>query len=421
MKEFTGYEYLLIDIANNHWSGLDKATFEVRIAWTTRKLAVLEAEAENNSWKERPLYVKAVMALRTVQAGFTTGHLVGFDAIGSGMQIMSAVTGCVSGAAATGLVHDNIRSDPYTEITALMSKELKVNYSTERSKVKLATVAGLYGSKAEPEKLFGKDTPELEAFSRAVVKLAPGACELLQDLLKSWNAWELSHAWKLPDGYTAFVKVMQQVKQRIEIDEIQHHKFDYIYYINEGEKSGVKNAANVIHSIDAYVLRSLVRRCNYDATHVAHIAGSIQFELLSRSMNNGKPTPYGSTIDICPEVEYYMELYKFSQMADVVILPYLDGFNVSLLTTTHLQKLQEIIESMMCHKPFEISTVHDDFRCHPNNVNSLRKHYRDILAELAEGEILSDIFSQLNGKSLTYIKLSNNLGAIIRKSNYALS
>jgi len=54
-------------------------------------------------------------------------------------------------------------------------------------------------------------------------------------------------------------------------------------------------------------------------------------------------------------------------------------------------------------------------------MNHLRLHYREILAQLAESTVLDDILSQLYGTTGTFQKKSTNLGAKIRKSNYALS
>jgi len=78
-----------------------------------------------------------------------------------------------------------------------------------------------YGSKAVPKELFGEDTPELNAFYKAAHQVAPGAWELLQDLLASWQPYTLSHEWKLPDGFDAKVKVMAKREARIEVDELK--------------------------------------------------------------------------------------------------------------------------------------------------------------------------------------------------------
>jgi DNA-directed RNA polymerase len=140
-QEFTSYEYLLIDIANNHHSDLDKKTFNERIDWVNNNLGQLEAEAEGHSWKARPLYLKACQTLRKAQQGKPTGHLVGFDAICSGMQIMSALTGCESGAKATGLIDTGKRPDAYTECTTLMINILGHHIPGERKRVKEAVNA----------------------------------------------------------------------------------------------------------------------------------------------------------------------------------------------------------------------------------------------------------------------------------------
>lgn len=54
-------------------------------------------------------------------------------------------------------------------------------------------------------------------------------------------------------------------------------------------------------------------------------------------------------------------------------------------------------------------------------MNHLRQHYINIFAELAESNLLDDLLSQIHGKPGHFKKLSNNLGELIRGSNYALS
>ncbi len=130
MVLYSGYEYLLIDIANNY--GLDKQTFETRIQWTQDHLT--ELETLRGDTKSRPLYLKAVMALRDAQKGIPSGHLVGFDAVCSGVQIMSVLTGCVAGATATGLVDPDVRADAYSSVTTAMTARI----DPRKSLVKIA-------------------------------------------------------------------------------------------------------------------------------------------------------------------------------------------------------------------------------------------------------------------------------------------
>jgi hypothetical protein len=418
MQTFSGYDYILIDIANQF--GLDKETFETRLQWANDNLNILESLADQADTK--PLYLKGVMALRKAQAGIPTGHMIGMDACSSGIQIMSTLTGCVAGATATGLVDPTVRADAYGKLTEMMRAVLGVTMTAvSRADAKQALMTTFYGSRDEPKAIFGEDTVEIAAFYQAATTMAPGAWELLQDLLGSWQPFALSHSWKLPDGFDARVKVMTKVdkensRSRVEVDELDHATFTYEFYENVGSKSGLSNAANVVHSIDAYVVRSIQRRCNYSVDAIGRGALLIEIEMIGRKL--GKRD---EMFDPDGNVSYYINQYDRSGMADVVIVPHLDANNIAGLSDQHLDALATIVNHMLTYRPFSVVTVHDEFKCGPNHMNHLRQQYINIFAELAESRLLDDLLSQLHGTPGTFTKLSNNLGALIRGSNYALS
>lgn len=414
MIKYSGYEYMCIDIANQY--GLDKELFETRIQWTQDHLSELEGLSDKAECQ--PLYKKAVMALRKAQKGIATGHLVAVDAVCSGVQLMSVLTGCIAGATSTGLVNPNERADAYSKLTEVMEGILGGKVHISRADAKQALMTTMYGSKAEPKKLFGEDTPEIDAFYSAANKIAPGAWELLQDLLASWKPYALIHEWKLPDGFDAKVKVMTKQEVRIEIDELDHATMGYEFYENVGQKSGLSNVANVVHSVDAYVLRCIHRRCNYDHDAVSVASLLLESEMLRRMLGGQQEAEY---IDLTGKASYYIEQYERSGMADVVILPYLDTLTITALSYKHLQKLVEIVNGMLEYKPFEVITIHDSFAAHANNVNHVRQQYINVLADMAESNLLDDLLSQLYGKPGKFNKLSTNLGTLIRNSNYALS
>ncbi|WP_289101011.1 DNA-directed RNA polymerase [uncultured Marinobacter sp.] len=414
MQLFTGWDYLLIDVANQF--GHDKELFADRIQWTTENLEHLEELADEAD--ERALYLKGVQAIRKAQQGVPTGHMIGFDAVCSGMQIMSTLTGCEAGANATGLVDPNRRADAYTDCTGIMQRFIPTLPDNERKKIKQAVMTVLYGSKREPKNLFGEGTEELNAFYKAMGELAPGAVELLEDLLNSWQPFALSHEWVLPDGYEAKVKVMTKVEKRLEVDELDHATFSYEYYVNEGQEKGLSNVANVVHSIDAYVLRSLIRRCNYDHGLILWASEVIEMVLLERA------TGVEHSVDtywLDDDFNHLRERYEATQMPDIRILDYCGVLEIKALSSDHLRALANIVNSMLEHKPFPIVSVHDEFKCHANNMNWLRLHYRDIFAEMADSTILDDVLSQLYGTQGHFPKKSPNLAAKIRNSNYALS
>jgi len=411
MVMYTGFQWLLIDAATQY--GLDKLTFEERIQWSMDHLDELEALA--NDAETKPMYIKVVMAIRDAQQGNPIGHMVGVDGTCSGIQMMSVLTGCEAGARATGLVDPNVRADAYTACTETMNTLLGGGFSASRKDAKEALMTSFYGSKNVPKRLFGEETPELAAFYQAAQIIAPGAWELLQDLLASWQPYALEHRWKLPDGFDARIKVMKQVEARIEVDELDHATFTYEFYENKGAKSGLSNAANVVHSVDAYVLRSMHRRCNYNREVAEQVAAWIEIEMLERIMGANRCTskPAG-------KAGYYVEQYERSSVADIVIMPYLTQENLEELSQEHLEELAKIINGMLQYQPFELVTVHDDFKAHPNNVNWVRWQYREIMAELANTYLLDDLLSQIHGSPGTSTKLSNTLGEKIRESAYAL-
>lgn len=406
--EFSGYEWVLIDIASNY--GLDKETFEDRLMWSVNHIDELESLAEVMEWKQKPLYVKGVLALRAIQRGEATGHMVGLDAASSGLQIMSVITGCISGCKATGLIDRTKRPNAYQDCVELMQELVPEIEDQAYDDVKQAVMTTLYGSKREPIKLFGEDTIELETFYDALDTLAPGAVALLDILLNSWQPHALKHSWVLPDNHHVEVKVEEAFKVRIEVDELKH-RFTYIYYENSGTKSGLSNAANVIHSIDAYILRCLIRECNYDLQAFSDLHNLILEVQLLRSMGTqvkaGKAT-----------VEH--QRYIDTGIADATIIGKLNSENIHYLSSKHLADLQEMICNSLQHKPFEIIAVHDDFKCRPDYVDYMRMHYRKILGRLARGKILDDILSSIEGKPVVISKLHRSLDKKIENSRYGI-
>jgi len=416
MLTFSSFEYLCIDIANQY--GMDKLTFDKRIQWTKDNIKKLEKlgkeKLAEGKWKEYPLYVKAVMTLRKAQAGIPTGHMVHFDATCSGMQIMSATTGCEAGAFATGLTDPNRRADAYTDCHILMKQYVPALPDAARSDVKDAVMTSLYGSKAEPKKLFGEGTPELEAFYKALQELAPGAVGLLNALRSSWQPFSLKHSWVLPDNHHVHVKVTKKVTARIKVAELGNSSFSHIFENNMGLPHGLSNVANVVHSIDGWILRTLVRRCDYDIVLVNMLSDAISEELLVRDLG------YEPTGELDVSLIEIVEKYRSTGIADLSVVPKLENVCISVLPTDFLKDLNVQLNQMLTHEPFDVVTVHDSFACLPKHMNQLRYHYKEIMAQLADSTILDDIFSSIHGEPMVYEKLSTGLGDKIRNSNYAI-
>lgn len=70
---------------------------------------------------------------------------------------------------------------------------------------------------------------------------------------------------------------------------------------------------------------------------------------------------------------------------------------------------------------WELLSIFDDFRASPNNIHQMRQNYIDIMCELADSNILSEIISEIAGEDIQYVKLSDNLSDYIKESEYAIS
>lgn len=71
---------------------------------------------------------------------------------------------------------------------------------------------------------------------------------------------------------------------------------------------------------------------------------------------------------------------------------------------------------------FELVHIHDSFWASPNYMNQVRQNYKDILANIADMDLLQDIYRQVSGDLRAIIKKdSTDLNKYIKDSNYALS
>lgn len=248
MKTFTPWQYLLMEAATQHSMG--KKTFEERIQWGKDNLSQLETLVDTA--EEPALYMVAIMAIRQVQKGLPTGILVSMDAVCSGLQLMSVLSGDANAAEMTGLVRDDKRPDAYTDITDAMNRLLQqaglVSVQVARDEAKDAVMTACYASKAVPKRIFGEDTPELGTFYQTLNQEAPGPWELVGTLTKAWNPRAKEHAWEMPDGFQVRVPVEVTNSARVEVEELDGTSFTYRYTQVGTQKKGLSLAANLIHS-----------------------------------------------------------------------------------------------------------------------------------------------------------------------------
>lgn len=405
-KQYTAIEYMAIDVANHF--GLDKLEFEDRIQWVKTNQDCLESLADKA--EDKPLYVKSVNHFRKALQGLPTGHTVALDSCASGLQLMSVLTGCESGAYMTGLVDPNKRMDAYSKVTEYMSQLLDENIEVPRKDAKQALMTSLYGSMAKPKEIFGKGTPAYKAFYEVLSTKCKGAYALLRILLNAWDSSKEYNHWVLPDGYNAYIPVMQSITDRVKIEEL-NYTMSVQTWVNKPMDFSLSICANAIHSVDAYVLRTLVRHVNYSVKQVKKAIGLIEEALLSE---------YVAPEHIVEEAVMPIHLYVKTGIADIVCIQHIEKI-VHQLPHSMLRKLLHTLKTMLQHEPFEVITVHDSFACHANHCNTLRYWYKEILSEIAESTLLNHLLTQIYGEECNFKKINPNLASLIRNSNYGLS
>jgi hypothetical protein len=164
---------------------------------------------------------------------------------------------------------------------------------------------------------------------------------------------------------------------------------------------------NTVHSIDGMIVREMLRRCNYDKHQMVQLLDMCTRGVKTKSTSRPKDKL----------VLRLWELYEKSGFLSARILDELDHENFGLVDRYRIQNLL----FSMPHRPFEMISVHDCFKCLPNYGNDLRLQYNKILAEIAGSEMLSFLISQIVGRPIQVTKLDPTLAQDVVSTNYALS
>ena len=320
----TKLDNLKIAVANH--AGQDKLTWKERINWFDS----MNNQFETRDWDEPILGRKAITAYQDTINGKATGYVMSLDATASGLQIMSALTGCTKTAEACNMLYTGRREDLYTMIADSMNTQLDSNNSVDRKLVKHPIMTHYYNSKVVPEEAF--NVIQLEVFYKTLDTAFEGAEALMNTVNEFWNYNSDVHTWTLPDGHVARVPVVEMSDTRVEVDELDHRTFTYRYAKQQPSKNYKSLVANVVHSVDGYIAREMVRRSSFDLVH-----------------------------------------------------------------------------------------IHDCFVFSPEYLEDVSQLYRDIMIEIANSTLLSDILSELKGSYVKVNKLTNTLSTEIAKSEYMLS
>lgn len=401
MTQFTGMEYLQMDVASNF--GLSKKTWSERLNWFKTNEPNLEGMIKQA--KEPAMYFAAVKALRKAQRGEVVNYPVSLDGTSSGLQILSCLTGDRKAALLCNVLNNNgKRMDAYKEVYERMLKALGTKAVLKADDVKQAVMTSLYGSQAVPREVFGENSTQLAQFYKTMEEEAPLAWELNTAFLQMWDPNVDVNAWVLPDNFHAVIKVMGKTS---EVVEFLGKTYSIDRMVQMPQKEGRSLGANVTHSVDGMIVREMTRRCDYDPIRIDAVRQALK----------GQMCDFGKTNEA--DEEMVVLLWQHYQDSGFLSARILDHLGVDNMHHVDPAVIEELLNSLPA-KPFKILTIHDCFRCLPNYANDMRFQYANQLALIAKSNLLCFIVSQIMGKYVPVTKGDNDMWKEIYESEYAI-
>lgn len=416
-REFTAAEYLKIDIATNYGDvdtqfgpvDLDKVDFEERIAWFDKVEADGQLVQMIQSADKPALFYAGLQAYDAMLQGEPIGYPISLDACASGLQLLSVLANCEKSALRCGVIDTGHREDAYMSLFETMQNNAGGIYlSAGRKDLKQAVMTSLYGSKAQPKRIFGEDTPALGLFYDTMETEIPGAWDLNLALKSLWQSYETSHSWSLPDGFEVEMTVEALTTDEVlflgEVTEVYTKQ-------KEGKAMGLSLSPNIIHSIDGMIVREISRRCSYDTRKVDALR-----KMCDKALRGKGPRMMGTSRKCDIELRGLWKRFLKTGFLSARVIDLIDSDNIGCVSAAQVKELLGSLPK----KSFPVLAIHDCFRIHPNYGNDLRRQYNLILAELAHSDILSDIASQVTGATQRFTKVGN-IAHKIADSNYTLS
>ena len=345
-------QWLAMDVARAY--GLDKATWSERLQWT------LDNPELQRGAKDPFTYKSAWEALQKARRGEAIDHLVSLDATASGIQCLALMAQDAESARAVNLGTDVV-NNPYRRV-----KEHMGNYDYEM--VKQATMTSFYESVATPMELFGAD---YDKFVAAAATMLPGPWAI-KDAIASCMTCRDQYRWTMMDGYKVVMDVTSPVECSMDIG--QGHMISWI----EHRKAAVRTkglTANVTHSLDALVLREVLRRAN---SYYAWIPERFL-------------TPFTEFREHDIMLAQSILRWQQSKFLSFEILEHIDLFNQHLVP----QELRDALDARTSCSEMYIQPIHDCYRVRATDASKLFQIVKEVMADLAYARTVDWLLPQI--------------------------
>lgn len=397
MQHFTGIEYLAMDIAKNMDKNQEKSTWEERLSYVEQNILPVITPCSSN--EELALLSKqgdnpeeaflGLVALRDTANGVPTNISVSLDATASGLQILAAISGDFLGCAWTNLINETDEQDFCYDIYSELFREIGETKFT-RKQLKYALMVYFYGGYTAALEHLNNDKEAYAKMEKAVKAYFPQMYVLRQRLLDTIDPAVTEYRWNAPDGFEVITQTFSKVNVRV-------GEFSFIAKVQGQDPHFKGTLANFAHTLDGYICREIIRRCNYEPKVLQRAK-----VILEKGIGL---FPLQEPIHLNAGIFGNKKLVK------------------RIANSTIRDEALELVNSMLSYKPFPVLPVHDCFRVPPKYGNILRYWYKEIVSEIVESGVAESMAQQIGLKqvwcnnSLTRYQLADCIRA---EAEYAI-
>lgn len=331
-------------------------------------------------------------AVADVLEGKPTGYLAKLDTKQSGLTLQSLIT------------RDEVALNTLLSDTDIYSWFIeKLGIEVTRKQMKKLVIPRYYGSeKGIMRKFEALGYPfKAQEFFRLYAELLP-KCDMLRAImLDAWQWCKDSYHWLAPDMGSC-----NQAVQEAEPSDWSKAttKFEWgnpafgmctakVYVPKKGVRpfgdDGTRSlGANLIHSLDAYALRELVRRCSQ----------ADRFTALWYSLNE----PDDKVVAKDAKVQEFYDFWKRTGIPSLRVLEFISEGDV--LPKEYYDALEKNVKRLP-EQRFDIAfTVHDEFACHVNYADLMQKQFNYILSDLYQGHYLDYVKEAFDWETARFLK-----------------
>lgn len=196
--------------------------------------------------------------------------LIGLDAKSSVIQLMVVLSGDKFGCRYVGLTKTG--ANIYKEINNWL--KLLFGYIEPIKKTKKMVMTHFYNSKKAQMLNYEE---KYDAFENNLALLLPGPTRLQKEINAVFDPKKSVHEWLLPDGFRAYSVGVNTETKVIKHDIPGFKNFRYKRKVLTEGEGRLSLVPDIIHSIDAYVAREMVRKCREVGIEVLPIHDNFLF------------------------------------------------------------------------------------------------------------------------------------------------